>query len=115
MKTKFIAEDGREFENEDSCLDYENSLKNTVEYRVNEWLKSHTGRHILDSYSLSDYGVWRVLGEDGNADFHGGRQIPYLGTFEGTLNSVIKHAVQLPRFYSWGRGGTIEKIEVIKV
>ena len=115
MKTKFIAEDGREFDNEDSCLDYENSLKNTVEYRVNEWLKSHTGRRISDSHSLSDYGFWRVLGEDGNADFHGGRKIPYLGTFEGTLKSVIKHAVQLPRFYSWGSGGTIEKIEVIKV
>lgn len=115
MKTKFIAEDGKEFDNEDSCLDYESSLKNTVEYRANEWLKSYTGRKLLEEYDLSEYGVWRVLGEDRNADFRGSRQIPYLGTFEGTLDSVIKHAVQLPRFYSWGSGGEIEKIEVIKV
>ena len=115
MKTKFISEDCKEFDNEDSCLDYENSLKNTVEYRVNEWLKSHTGRRILDSYSLSDYGVWRVLGEDGLGEFWGSCRTPYLGTFEGTLKSVIKHAVQLPRFYTWGNGGAIEKIEVIKI
>lgn len=115
MKTKFIAEDGKEFDNEDSCLDYENSLKNTEEHRVNKWFNSYSGRKALEKYGLSDYGVWRVLGEDGNADFHGSRRIPYLGTFEGTLKSVIKHAVQLPRFYTWGGGGAIEKIEVIKV
>lgn len=115
MKTKFIAEDGKEFDNEDSCLDYENSLKNTVEYRVSEWLKNYSGRKTLELYSLGDYGVWRVLGEDGNADFHGGRQIPYLGTFEGKLEDVVAHAVQLHRFYSLGGGGTIEKVEVVKL
>ena len=41
MKTKFIAEDGKEFDNEDSCLDYENSLKNTEEHCVNKWFNSY--------------------------------------------------------------------------
>lgn len=77
---------------------------------------SYSGRRLLEKYSLEETGVWQVYGEDSNQDLHGSHHEPLLGTFEGTLGHIIEMAVDnLPRFWSWGGGGRIEKINISKV
>lgn len=51
-------------------------------------------------------------GEDPNCDFGGSHYQPELGTVEGRLEDVIRYAVKLPNFYTWGAGGDIEKIKI---
>lgn len=75
---------------------------------------SYEGRTLLKNHSLSETGLWEVLGEDPNCDFSGSHHQPHLGVFEGTLDDVIRMAVELPRFWQWGAGGSIRKINPIK-
>lgn len=76
---------------------------------------SYAGRQLLSLHKLDEYGTWDVRGEDPNPDFHGSHHNPYLGTFEGKLLDVIKHAITLNQFFTWGGGGEIRKVEVIKL
>jgi len=74
---------------------------------------SYSGRKLKSR--LDEVGVWLVKGEDLNADFGGHHYQPVLGYFEGRLEDVIRHAVELPEFWTWGGGGDFEKIEIKKV
>lgn len=65
--------------------------------------------NLLKENKLSDYGVWKVTGEDPNADLGGYHHNPLIGYAEGTLEDVIAWAVEQPRWYAWGRGGHIER------
>lgn len=76
---------------------------------------SYAGRKLLEKHALVEYGVWMIRGEDPNQDFVGSHFQPTLGVFEGYLDHVIEAAVKLDRFWTWGAGGTIEKIQVIQV
>jgi hypothetical protein len=64
---------------------------------------------------MSHEGIWRICGEDPNCDFGGSHHNPYLATVEGTLEEAIEYAVELPRFWTWGRGGTIDLIDIVKL
>lgn len=75
---------------------------------------SFSGRKLLDQHALDEVGVWEVRGEDPNCDLGGHHHQPYLGTFSGSLGSVISMAVELPDFWQWGAGGSITKITVIE-
>lgn len=71
------------------------------------FLSTWSGSNLVKNHSLSEYGVWKVLGEDPNCDLGGTHYQPDLGTFEGKLQDVIEYAVELPGFWQWGSGGTI--------
>ncbi len=64
---------------------------------------------------MDEYGIWEVFGEDPTCDFGGSHHQPHLGTFEGTLEQVLHKGVNLPRFWQWGGGGEIKKIEAKKL
>ena len=76
---------------------------------------SYSGRDLLKKYSLEDEGTWQVCGEDPNCDMGGHHSNPYLGTFSGKLKDVIKIAVGLPGFFTWGGGGNLKRINIVVV
>lgn len=78
---------------------------------VRKFKKTYYGAKLLENYLLDTYGVWEVKGEDPNCDLGGPHSKPHLGYFEGKLEDVIKTAVNLKGFYSWGSGGEITKVE----
>lgn len=83
-------------------LNYEKFLNN-----------SYTGKSLLEKYRLSTPGIWRIIGE-GEPDFNAGPG-PVLGYLKGTLEQAIRYAVVQPRWFNWGSGGSIDKIEVIEL
>ena len=71
---------------------------------------SYSGRELLKKHRLNDYGFWKIEGEDPNCDLGGSHSNPYLGIVEGKLEDVIRYAVDLPGFWSWGGGGNISLV-----
>jgi hypothetical protein len=76
---------------------------------------SYSGVELLKKHSLSEYGIWRVRGEDPNCDWGGSHHQPDLGSYEGKLQDVIRVAVELPGFWQWGAGGDITRTNIEKV
>lgn len=76
------------------------------------FFETYSGRQLLEKHSLNEYGIWKVLGEDPNCDLGGSHHEPDLGLYEGTLEKVIRKAVDLPGFWTWGGGGCIVKTEI---
>ena len=69
-----------------------------------------SGEQLLKKHSLTEYGFWKILGEDPNCDLGGYHHQPDLGTYEGQLEHIVAYAVKLPEFWHWGSGGDIKKI-----
>lgn len=116
MKIKYIAEDGTEFNNQKDCEVYEESGidKNTT--KANNWLSnSYNGQQLKKKHKMNEVGTWEIRGEDPNCDFGGHHHNPYLGTVSGELFDVVKHAVSLKGFFTWGGGGIIKKVDVKSV
>lgn len=86
---------------------------------MNDWerylYKTYSGQELLKKHKLIDHGVWQVYGEDPNCDMGGCHSEPYLGTFEGRLSDVVEKAVTLPKFWCWGGGGSIKKVNIEKL
>jgi hypothetical protein len=78
-------------------------------------LRTHHGEELLNRYSLKAEGLWVVEGEDPNCDLGGHHSCPVLGYFQGRLDDVIRKAVNLPKFWGWGYGGSITLLDVIEV
>lgn len=84
-------------------------VEDTDEYLIKQseafarYMQSWNGQRIKGM--LSEYGVWRVRGEDPNCDMGGPHIEPELGYFEGKLIDVVRYAVMLPNFWAWGGGG----------
>lgn len=86
-------------------------MKKTYEHYIHQdW----AGRRLLEKHKLSEEGYWKVLGADSNPDFGGNHHQPFLGIYKGRLSDVIRAAILINRFWSWG-GGTIEKVTIIDV
>ena len=68
---------------------------------------SYSGKQLMEKHKLSDYGVWKIYGEDPNCDMGGYHHQPLIATVEGTLEKAIEYAVQSTAFYTWGGGGDI--------
>lgn len=79
--------------------------------------QTYSGKKLLREHKLDEYGKWDIYGEDLNGDFGGSHHVPFLITLEGKLEDVIRYAVQMERFWTWGGGGDIRPStrEVIKV
>jgi hypothetical protein len=76
---------------------------------------TYSGKTLLGKHSRDETGTWMIYGEDDNPDFAGHHHEPLLGHVTGKLDDVIRHAVSLDRFWTWGGGGRIEKIEIFQV
>lgn len=83
--------------------------KITKEDNFERFLRTYSGKQLLEKHKLDEEGVWEVRGEDPNCDWGGAHHQPYLGTFEGRLRDVIEHAVELGGFWQWGAGGSIKR------
>lgn len=82
----------------------------TPNSKLEQFKTTYSYKELIKKHSLSEEGTWKVLGEDPNADFGGQHFEPDLGMFEGKLEDIIAYAVTLSSFWSWGAGGTIEKV-----
>jgi hypothetical protein len=76
---------------------------------------SYSGVELLKKHSLDEVGIWQVFGEDPNCDLGGSHWQPDLGIHEGRLEDVIREAVEMGSFWTWGGGGTIKQIKINKV
>lgn len=63
-------------------------------------------KQLVSQHSLSDDGLWIAYSEYTEA----GRK--ELGVFQGKLEHVVDYVSSKPEFWSYGSGGTIEKLEV---
>jgi len=114
--TVFTCSDGQEFYNEELAKEHEQQIAAKAKSRYEDWIKtSYSAQRLLKQHSLGDFGTWRVQGECENPDFGGHHYQPELGVFEGRLSDVIKRAVDLPGFYTWGGGGDISLIKIRKL
>lgn len=111
----WIAKDGKEFAEQKDAEAYESTLDSAKEAAYRRYLSTYTYGTLISKHTLSERGVWEVRGEDSNADFAGPHSNPYLGTYKGMLDDVIRTAVMLPGFWEWGAGGYIKKVEEPKV
>ena len=80
-----------------------------------KYINCWDGELLLKNHSVEDYGIWKVLGEDPNCDMGGHHHMPELGIFEGKLRDIIKYAVTLPGWYTWGGGGKITAYKNAKI
>ena len=78
--------------------------------KYDQFLQTYSGQQLLKQYSLNEVGVWKVQGEDPNCDLHGPHHQPELGMFEGKLDDIVHHAVELSNFWEWGGGGSITRV-----
>jgi hypothetical protein len=74
----------------------------------------HVKDRLLKAYPSDTAGTWRILGEDPNCDWGGPHSEPELETVTGNYGNVVKYALTLPRFFTWGGGGRIIKVEAVK-
>ncbi len=89
--------------------------------------REHLRARFLTKYPRSQRGVWLIRGEDHNADLCGPHDIrawldrlypprepaagmPKLAKVTGTYEQAVDYALDIPRFVSWGRGGSIEPV-----
>lgn len=82
---------------------------------IEDFKKTYQGQQLLKKFTVDTIGIWVVRGEDSNADFGGVHHMPILGYYEGQLFDVINIAVNHKNFWTWGAGGDIELIRVVKV
>jgi hypothetical protein len=72
--------------------------------------REHLRARFLTKYPRSQRGVWLIRGEDDNADLAGPHDKPKLAKVTGTYEQAVDYALDIPRFVSWGRGGSIEPV-----
>ena len=73
------------------------------------YLKTYSGQELLKKHDLEEEGTWHVFGEDPNCDLGGYHHQPDLGYMTGRLVDVVKAAVSMNSFWTWGGGGKIVK------
>lgn len=115
IKQVWQTEDGKVFENYHDAEKHVVDENGKKEKLYQDFLSRYNGKELLKKHSLFETGLWEVKGEDENADLFGSHHQPYLGTLEGRLEDVIREAVTMSQFWSWGAGGSIRKVEIKKV
>jgi hypothetical protein len=69
---------------------------------------------LYKTHRPDEEGVWRIVGEDANPDMGGHHYQPLLTNVEGAYADAVDMALSLDGFVSWGYGGDIEKVRVVK-
>jgi len=108
MKLRFETDDGKVFDTEALALAYEQEQERKAYGKFEKYLKTYSGKKLLEQYTLSTEGLWEVFGEDPNCDFGGYHYKPRMGLVEGKLEDVIRWAVAQGGFWQWGGGGDFE-------
>lgn len=70
---------------------------------------------LRQQHDADEWGVWEILGEDPNCDLGGHHSNPRLAIVQGRYGEVLERAVELPRFWTWGYGGTLRRLETLQV
>lgn len=112
QKITYVTSDGTEFPTELEAKRYENEQHTFSSSNARKFIKGYRGKALLKMHTIDEYGTWEVTGEDSNCDLGGSHYMPQLGIFTGTLKDVINKAVELPKFWQWGSGGDIKKVEI---
>lgn len=81
----------------------------------NKYINTYSFKELMKHHDLFEEGLWEIRGEDPNCDWGGAHGHPYLGTVNGKLLDVLKTAVDLPGFWSWGSGGEVKKVNVSSI
>lgn len=115
IKQVFQTEDGVLHDSEFAAKEHVKKLIGEDELNFKSFCESYSGRDLLEKHKLDEYGMWEIRGEDPNCDFGGYHHTPYLDTVECTLEKAIKYAITLKRWYTWGAGGCIKKVETKKL
>lgn len=74
--------------------------------------KAHYGGPLP---ALSEHGLWDIYGEDPNCDFGGYHSEPFLERVDGTYRQAVAYALTLPKFVTWGTGGSVRPVLGIPV
>ena len=72
---------------------------------------TYSYKQLMKNHSLSEHGIWEILGDHPNCDMGGSHHQPSLEIVEGTLEKAIQYAVELSGFWQWGGGGNLVKRE----
>lgn len=70
---------------------------------------SNARNRLLENYDAAEHGTWSIYGEDQSAELTGSHHEPKLEVVTGTYKNVVEYALTLDGFFSWGRGGRIQK------
>jgi hypothetical protein len=79
---------------------------------INRSNKQKAKERLLEEHPSNKESIWKILGEDGNADFVGSHTQPDLGTYQGKYIDVVEFALEEPGFFAWGFGGDIKEVQV---
>jgi hypothetical protein len=91
-----------------------NSAVKVKKTNFERYMKTDNFKKLVNSHNLDTYSIWEVYGEPKTLD-DGNVQPTSLGLFEGRLDKVIKHVVEIESFWKLGIGGTlVERKEAIK-
>jgi hypothetical protein len=86
-----------------------------LEKKIQNYLTvSYSGKKLSEKHAMNETGFWKISGEDPNCDLCGPHHQPDLGVVEGTLKDALIYALKHPNFYTWGGGGDITKINIVK-
>jgi hypothetical protein len=73
------------------------------------WYRSAGGDKLSKNHGLDTEGIWEIFAEPGDSAYGSLRR---LAVVEGRLEHVIGIAISLDDFFTYGQGGTIEKLDV---
>ena len=65
---------------------------------------------VKQQKSIFEFGIYEIYGEDSCDSIHSPGFEPKLGIVKGSYENVVKYAVELDRFITYGRGVLIQKL-----
>ena len=72
--------------------------------KYDTFINSWSGQRVLKTSSLDTVGYWKIKAADTNCDWGGAHYQADLGVVYGKLEDVIRYAILIPSFWSWGPG-----------
>lgn len=115
MKQVWQSDDGKKIGSKEEINDYEWQLKNPLSAAVAKVESTYSVHNLLTKHKRTEQGTWEIRGEDHNCDFGGSHHQPYIATVSGTLKQAIEYASKSAEFFTWGGGGSINKINIVKL
>lgn len=112
IKIQYVCSDGETFDTQYDAEIHEEKLVNKHKELRQQFLNSWEGKKLTKKHALNEFGIWQIYGETSTPDFVGSPHMPFLMTVQGSLDAVIDYAVSIDKFFTYGSGGKITKVEV---